>query len=333
MIRALTLGFLAVAISGCGPADAPDTGSQRGQSFLRCAEPLDDGREETFSLPPLVIQRSGYDVAIREIKRSLVVLGLLAGISQPIKATLENLDFFLEQFKGAGVQAILVAGGVGTLSTEVVPILDRLATAPVPILLVPGASENFDVFRRAIRQKRKTSPQLLDMTRVRRVRIGNHTIVSLPGYYRPYYLTAGERGCAYDIDDIEKTASLFEKGRINVVLSPTPPRGQGERAVDRSRVGVNIGCPDLPHMLKASGVRFGLFGYAVESGGHATLDDGETAVAPGVWRDGLFVQAGASEAVPITLVGQGRSVGMAQIVELSGARARYRTILAQAGKH
>ncbi len=320
-------------MTGCGASGEPDTGEKHGEPFLRCARPYDDGVLEKFRLPPLEVERNGHSVTVHGITRGLVVFGLLAGITEPTEANLKNVDFFLSQFKAAGVQSILIAGGLGRSADHVNAILDRLARAPVPILLSPGAEENFDIFRKAVETKRKTNPQLLDMTRVRRVRVNNVTVVSLPGHNKPFYLAAGKRGCAYDQDDLEKTASLFEKERTTVILAPSPPRGIGQRSVDRSRGGVNIGDTHLARVLASSRVRFGLFGYVYEAGGHATHDDSTTQAVPGVWQESLFLQAGTSEAVPISLVGEGRSVGMAQIVEFSGRRGRFRTILAGAGGH
>ena len=125
---------------------------------------------ERFRLPPLVVERQGYDVTVRGIERGLVVLGVLAGMTEPTAATKRNIAFFLEQFKAANVQAVLVPGGLGLAPEHVASILRQLANAPVPILVVPGADENLDVFRKIVATQRRETPQILDMTRVRRVR-------------------------------------------------------------------------------------------------------------------------------------------------------------------
>ena len=322
------LALLLVAASGCRSADEPKSGEQHGEDFLRCAEPYDDGSVERFRLPPLVVERDGYDVTIQGIERGLVVLGVMAGMNEPTEATIKNIAFFLEQFKAAKVQAILIPGGLGLPPEHVEALLGQLASAPVPVLVCPGAGESLDVFRKQITKKRQKNPQILDMTRVRRVRIGNVNIVSLPGYRRAFYLKAGERGCAYDKKDLTTTASLFQERLTNVLLSPTPPMGAGEHAVDRGRGNVNMGDRDLAEILNGNGIPFGLFGYVVESGGHATAMVGFTPARPAVWKDSLFLQAGSAEALPVSLIGGGRSVGMAHIVEFSGNRSRYRTLFA-----
>lgn len=321
-----TISVLLLLVAGCGRSSEPDTDKKDNQKFLRCAEPHDDGGKEEFRLPPLTVIRNGYEVQVQGIKRGLIVLGLIAGISEPTPRNMKNLDYLLSQFKEAGAQAIAVAGDVGLEEAHVDAILSGLAKAPVPVLVTPGAQESFDVFRRVIAKKRKTHPQLLDMSLVRRVRIGHITLVSIPGYHKPFYLAAGERGCAYVPKDLELTAALLDEKGPNVILSPSPPRGVGVHAVDRGRGGINIGDIELRRMLTEHNIPFGLFGHVIESGGNTTLADGRTPVQAGIWNESLFIQAGASEALPVTLVGKGRSAGMAQIVEISSARARYQTV-------
>ncbi len=326
MSRCLLISVLVLLATACGRSSEPDTGVREGQSFLRCAELYDDGEKEQFRIPPLTVERQGMDLSVHGIKRGLVVLGVLAGLDEASKDTFKNVDFFLEQFREAGAQAILVPGGLGREERHLAAILEQLAKAPVPLLLTPGAQENFDVFRRVIQRKKKAFPQLIDMTRVRRVHLGHLSIISLPGYYQPFYLSAGERGCSYQTEDLTATASLFEKKRPTVLLSPTPPRGSGTNAVDRGRGGFNIGDSELQEILIAGKCHFGIFGHLYESGGHTTLSDGRTAVAPGIWHPSLYIQAGSANALPTALVGEGRSVGMAQIVEFSAARGRFRTL-------
>jgi hypothetical protein len=323
----LIVGLLSILL-GCTVSGEPSNGELNGSRFLRCAALDSDGDTERFRMPPLTVERSGYNVEVSGITRGVVVAGLLAGIGDSTPRNLRNLEELLRQFKEASAQIILVAGGMGLLGERVQAIMDRFAKVPVPVLACPGAQENLDVFRSVLKKIRKTSPQVLDMTRVRRVKIGNVSIVSIPGYAKPFYLEAGPRGCSFLEDDLLESVGLAKADRMTVVLSPTPPRGMGMWAVDRGRGDVNIGDVQLSKALREAKIRFGLFGYSYESGGHATLDDGTTAVAPNVWQESLFVQAGSAGSEQSSLVGGGRSAGMGQIVEFSGGRARIRTIYA-----
>jgi hypothetical protein len=329
MIRLLPFAAVSLALlAGCRGPGEPPSGDGKGGPYLRCAPPGDDGVRETFKLPPLVITRDGYDLEIKGMDRGVVVLGLMAGLNEPGERTRENISFFLDRFRTAEVQAILVAGGVGLMERDVAQNLEALAAAPVPVLISPGAQESYDVLRDAVAAARKRAPQLIDMTLVRRARLGHISVISLPGYHNSYYLEAKERGCSYEPGDLSDVASLAETDRTTVLLSASPPRGKGPAAVDLGRGGVNIGDPALAGMMAGAGIGFGLFGHVYEAGGRATESDGVTPVAEGGWKESLFLQAGAVDAVPIRLADGGTSVGMAQIVEFSGPRGRFRTVMA-----
>jgi hypothetical protein len=311
---------------GCKSGE-PGKGEQKGGPYLRCAPTRDEGGEESYRLPPLSLERDGYDLEIKGTGGGTIVIGLLAGLDEAIPETLANVAFLLERFRAAGVQAIAVAGGVGLAEADVERNLSALAAAPVPVLVSPGAQESYDAFREAFKKLHAGKPQLVDMTAVRRVRIGHVTLLSLPGYANAFYLEAKERGCAYEAGDLGDVAALADRDRENVLLAASPPLGTCRCSVDRGRGGVNIGDPALGAMLRDRKIAFGLFGHVYEAGGRATLADSATGLGAGVWADSLFVQAGAASAVPVQLVDGGRSVGMAQIVELSGRRARYRTVM------
>ena len=266
--------MVAAAWSASCSDGAPGSGEQKGGPYLRCAPTRDDGVDETFHLPPLVLERDGYDLEIKGTGGGTVVLGVLAGFDVPLPATLTNTAFLLDRFRAAGVQAIAVAGGVGLAEADVERNLTALAAAPVPVLVSPGAGESYDALKAVFKRLHKARPQLVDMTAVRRVRLGHVTLISLPGYANAFYLEAKERGCAYEAGDLDDVAGLADRDRVNVILSASPPRGASVVSADRGRGGVNIGDPALAGMLAAKEIRFGLFGHVYEAGGHATLADG-----------------------------------------------------------
>jgi len=150
MLRATPLAIVSLMLVACGSPGDPGSGDQEGSPYLRCAPPIDDGVRESFKLAPLTVERDGHDMEIRGIQRGTVIIGLLAGIHEPNPVTLRNIEFFLDRFKAAGVQAVVVSGGVGLSESEVDANLGALAAAPVPVLVSPGAQESFDVLRNRI---------------------------------------------------------------------------------------------------------------------------------------------------------------------------------------
>lgn len=329
-LQSATLPVLAILLGaalGCGSSKEPESKTRHGETYLACASSGYEMPDERFKLPPLDLTRKGHLLEVRGIKKGTIKVGLLGGVLHGTPENLSNLRRLLGVLKKERIHIIAVAGGVGREKEDVAAILEELSKAPLPILIVPGAQENLDTLRSVIDDLRTSRPQIIDMTRTRKVRIGKLNIVSLPGYYRPFYLEAKHRGCSYDEGDLGQVEGLLEDEATNVLLSPTPPRGGSAAATDVGRGGINMGDPALARFLSRHGVDFGIFGYAYESGGHATTKDCITPAAPGVWNRSLYLQAGAVDATPIALVGGGRGAGMAQIVEFSSDSARFRTVL------
>jgi hypothetical protein len=82
-------------------------------------------------------------------------------------------------------------------------------------------------------------------------------------------------------------------------------------------------------MNAAVGVALGAFAHVDESGGRAQgsiPDGGVGSVAENVWTDRLWVNAGAADAVPHSMVKGGTSRGQAALVEFSDGRLRYKVI-------
>ncbi len=324
----LTVLFLLLLSAGCRGGSQPPSDRRDGHEFLRCADAQDDGRTEKISLPPLTAIRNGSDLKITGGDSAVVRVGLLAGLSDTAPETLTAIKYFLDRFKAARVQAIIVAGDTGRTESQIRTILDALAQAPIPILVIPGAQESFHGFRNAIAALRTTHPQIVDLTLVRRVFMKNICFLSLPGEQNPFYLEAGDQGCSYEPEDVTAIVSAAPSNMTAVLVSPTPPRGRGPAAADRGRGAVNIGDPAITDAMVDHEVRFGLHGHVVESGGSATPLSGEDPIPPGLWHTSFILQAGSASAAPVLMANGGRSAGMAHIVEFSGNRGRYRTLYA-----
>ncbi|MBN2528004.1 MAG: hypothetical protein JXR76_16560 [Deltaproteobacteria bacterium] len=317
------------AFTGCKGAGDPGSAKKNGKDFLKCADVSNDDPLEKINLPPLTLVRDGSDMKISGLSSSIVSIGLLAGIHDLTPKTEENIRFFMDQFKAAKVQAIVVVGGVGKTSRQIEKVLKALASAPIPILVTPGAQESFGALRATFKKLRKKYPQLIDLTWVRRVQIKQVNFISLPGYFNPFYLEARSQGCSYESAELNQLTELAMADKANVLLSATPPRGASEFAPDLGRGNVHIGDPELAKVLNDSPIRFGLFGHVYESGGNAVSPGKNAPLAQGIWHPSLYLQAGSADAIPVQLVDGGRTAGIAHIVDFSGHRARFKQILAR----
>ncbi|MBN2343916.1 MAG: hypothetical protein JXX29_17190 [Deltaproteobacteria bacterium] len=314
---------------GCKSATEPSSSQKNGNDFLKCADVAGDDNLEKISLPPLTLVRDDQDLKISGISSSIIAVGLLAGIHEMTPETEKNLNYYLDQFKAAKVQAIIVVGGVGKTQEQITNVLTALAKAPIPILVTPGSQASFGALRGAFKKLKQKYPQLVDLTQVRRVFMKHVNFISLPGYFNPFYLEARSQGCSYELKELQQITDLAMDDKTNVLLSATPPLGTGPNAPDMGRGNVNIGDPALRDELSDSPIKFALVGHVYESGGNAVAKGSTQSLPPGIWHPSIILQAGSADAIPVRLTNGGRTAGMAHIVDFSGHRARFKQILAK----
>lgn len=332
-IHRVTYIFTFIVISlffaGCKGASEPSSSSKNGDEYLKCAGASADSRVEKINLPPLTLVRDGQDLKISGLPSSIVSIGLLAGIHEITTESDRNLRFFFNQFKAAKVQAIVVVGGVGKTEQQMTEIFKLLGSAPVPVLITPGAQESYGALKAVFKKTHKKYPHLIDLTQVRRVMMNQVNFISLPGYFNPFYLEARSQGCSYEQSDLDQLRSLIIDDKANVLLSATPPRGTHPSAPDAGRGNVHIGDPALAQTLADSDIKFGLFGHVYEAGGYAVAKSKTHALTAGIWQPSMYLQAGSADALPVGLTNGGRVAGMAHIVDFSGHRARFKQIVAR----
>ncbi len=317
------LGCLAGAC--CSSSEDPPGGETHDEEFRRCAV-LDASGSESFERGRYRYERDGHELDVQGPKDGVAVIGALAGLEDASPASLSSLRRLLVRMKESSVEAIAVAGGIGTDQASAAAVLALLGQADVPILLVPGASEPIDAFREALEPARQAAPNLVDMGVTRIARLPDVVVLSLPGGPRAHELLAGEEGCGLTTEDIAAFGTLVEERPGALVVSATPPRQRGPAAIDLGRAGVSAGDPALAHALRKA--HFGVFGYVYESGGRGSDARGSKVVPPDAWVADLFLNVGAADALPRARNDGGFGGGMGAIVEIRGNRARHRLLYA-----
>ena len=325
-ISTLLLSSATLLFSSCRGSDEPGSSKKNGRSYLKCADIYPSLDNRTIQLGPLILTQKKRELKITGIPSSIIRIGLLAGIYDGSPETDKNINYFLDRFKAAKVQAIAVAGGVGTTKEQIIHTLVTLSKAPVPLLLTPGANESFPEFEKALQKVTPDYPQFIDMTRIRKVFMKQVVIISLPGYTNTYYLKAKEQGCSFDQDDISNIEDFTDNKHVAVLLSPTPPLGKGSAASDIGRLSINVGDADILKVMKDADIRFALSGIIYEAGGNAASIKDNAPVPKNIWSTSFLLQAGSAAATPVVKADKGRLSGMASIVEFSGNKGRYKII-------
>jgi hypothetical protein len=307
----------------CSSSEDPPSGEEADLEFRRCAV-LDASGNESFERGPWKYERDGHELDVRGPRDGIAKVGALAGLEDAGPDSLRGLGELVRRLGAAHVEAVVVAGGIGTDGASAQAVLDQLGALDVPVLLVPGTSEPIDALREALGKVRTRAPNLVDMGVVRVARLPDFTVVSLPGGAHPHELLAGDEGCGLTDEDIAGFGGLVRERPDALVVAATPPRQRGTGAIDLGRSGTPAGDPRVTAALTRA--RFGVFGTVYESGGRASDRRGGRSVAEGAWSEELFLNPGAADALARGMRDGALGPGMGAILEIRNGKARFRVI-------
>lgn len=323
-MRAGALLALALGAAACCSSSAdPPSAEQADLEFRRCAV-LDASGTESFERGPYKYEREGHELDVTGPRDGTAKVGALAGLEDAGAGSLAAIGELVGRLRAAQVEAVVVAGGIGSDEASAEAVLAKLAAFEVPVLLVPGTSEPIDDMREALERARTKAPNLVDLGIVRVARLPDFTAVSLPGGAHPHELLAGDEGCGLTDEDVEAFGALVRERPEALVVSATPPRQRGPAAIDLGRSGAPAGDPRVTAAVARA--RFGVFGTIYESGGRASDRRGGKVVGEGAWEPELFLNPGAADALPRGMRDGSLGPGMGAILEIHDGKARFRMV-------
>ncbi len=290
-----------------------------------CAAPwTDHGPKRTGKLGEWSFEAQGTRWSGRsDAEHGRLVIGALADVEEATPENLENLRRALAWFQRSEARLIVALGDLGDDAATIAKVLRATASAGVPVLALPGNQEGRGAWRAAMVELADV-PEIVDLTAVRLVELGDVAFVSLPGYHDPRYVHAGD-ACVYSTEDVEGLEEIFgaSKAAHRVILAHGPPQQAGRTGLDYTLEHVNVGDVRLDQALKRAQVPFGLFANIREAGGRATDARGLAVVPAGARSPSLYVNVGAIDAVRWEMNEGPESTGMASIVSLSGGQAYF----------
>jgi len=299
----------------------------RGGKTAGCLGPYtEEGDRTALDLPGGRWVRRGARVE-GELAATSVTLGLVADVKRADPDTLDNLRHFMGEFRKAGVAAVLVPGDVAETTAGIRDSLDVLATAVVPVLVIPGNRESQAKYRRAMDAALQRHDNLIDMTRVRLVDTNRFAVVSLPGYYDARY-THAKDGCLYEPADVAALAAVVAKasGRPRILMAHSPPKASGKGAIDWADADANVGDPAITKLLSGGSFEVGVYANLHETGGRAARGDLKTRVRPDRWVPDIHLVTGSANAMPWPMLDGRVSTGMAGLLDVKGGKVRYRIL-------
>ncbi len=308
------------------PAPPGAPASVSGQSAPDCVGPFtESGPATEVKVDGRTFRQQGATLTLTEPDQSReIVFGVLANLMEPTGENLFNDQRYLKFFADAKAQAILVAGDTGDSREETMGTVEPLAKSGLPVLVIPGNHEGRTAFRSALDALHAKYPNVVDMTRIRLVRFGAASVVSLPGYYDARFLNQGPAGCQYFKEDVSALAPIIAAATQPVVLlSHAEPYGHGHEAIDAFKDG-NAGDWNLTAFLRTHPVPFGVAANILEAGGRAT-DLDSNLIREGAFVPRLYLNPGEADSTAWNLNDGTTSHGMVATLTIHGSLAAYQT--------
>lgn len=280
------------------PAPAPAPPPERADAA--CAAPIElKPSEPTPASTPV---RIGSRAALRSGSRltftdadadGKLVLGVLGPINEDSGANQIALQKYLTFFKAEKADAIVVTGDVGESSASITRVLEKLATGKIPVLAVIGNRECESDFTEGVTAAQAKNPNIVNLNSLRVVSFPEATLVSLPGYHDPNFISCA-KGCRYYKTTVDEVIQTAKAAKTPVILvSHGPPHGQGSQALDYApNAGGNVGDPDVLRAVREGAIAFGLFSNIKEAGARATDAEGSTLIQPNTPSKALYLNPG-----------------------------------------
>ncbi len=292
---------------------------------FKCPAPFDTIKSpRTLQFGDKSYKHTGYKLEIQSPDADdRIVLGVLSAIKDASPETLANLKRAFAAFKKAGVEWVVVNGDLSLEEEGLEGVFDALGASGLPTVVLIGNAESKGSFGRVFLEKEKTFPNLVNGGWVRQIVLDDAELWTMPGYYDRKFVRQGA-GCVYGKADVDALGRLKPTGKGPVVLvSHGPPRSVGNGGIDWMKTANNVGDPALQAFIVDKGIRFGIFGHILESGGAVMGADMRSKIEAKTEMTDLFVNAGSASASAETL-NDGRVVhGMAMIITMAAGKAQY----------
>lgn len=256
-------------------------------------------------------------------KPKLLKVGIISATKDDREPTMAAVDGFLAWFDAAKVDLILANGDLASNEFEMEAIFRRLAKSGRLVLAMTGNTESCGSFNKLAAKTFLDHPGFINGNWVRRIELSGGTLLTVPGYYDRRFTHRGG-AATYDQDDMAALAGMAAGAPGPVILtSHGPPKMSGKHGIDLATDAGHVGCQHMADFIESEKIAFGLFGHILEAGGTGSDRLGAAKLGPGAWHKSLFVNAGSANPDPWSMNDGSTSWGMAMIVEIDGARARY----------
>lgn len=307
------------------PATPPPAAAPGPTADRECAAPIEIAPALDVKLGQRTATQTGYKLTFSDKDQDgTLVLGVLGPVNEDSGENLVNIRKYNEFFKQQKADGVVVTGDVGETADGIARALVALAEPGLPVFVVVGNRECRAEFTNGVLQAQKTASNIVNLNQVRAVEFPEATLVSLPGYHDPNYMSC-RTGCQNYKSTADEVIRVAKEAQNPVILvSHAPPLGEGSQALDAASAGGNVGNPEVNRAIQEGNIRFGFFSNIKEAGGRAVDSaQGTTLVQQDKPSKQLYLNPGPADAVGWDMNDSTKSAGMAAVFKLKGEEATW----------
>lgn len=280
---------------------------------------------------PLAVKAGSHSYEIRgstlvqldKDEDQILRIGIISAIKDDRDATQTAVRELIEWLQREKMDVLVANGDLASNEFEMETVFKLLAGSGVLVVASAGNTESCGSFNNIAEKTFAAHENFVNGNWVRRLELDDGTLLTLPGYYDKRFAHTG--GAAkYKEADVETLSEIAEGAPgIKILVSHGPPKMTGRHGIDIITDGTHVGDQAMAELIDDLGIRFGLFGHILESGGRGTDAAGKKRQTQGKWAKSLFVNAGTANPDPWPMLDGSTGYGMGMFVEVKGKRARY----------
>jgi len=250
--------FLFTTSCGRGCNDVPSGLRVGGETpYVRClsAEPPSSRQ---WRVGNLSLEIENRELIINGLPQSMVI----AAYSGPAFSPTSPERVF-QRMKKVGPHIGLMIGGLGDDLKTAIRTLDLASDLGFPTLVLAGGRDYYSHLLSAFSSlSEKQKKLVIDITALRKIRIGRETLIPVAGAGEGRY-SLGPEACGFGSDDLEQISDELDtfKEERPWLISWEVPKIDGLPSVGKTTTGLDVGNEVLGEFAKDIGVFRGIFAW------------------------------------------------------------------------
>ncbi len=307
---------------------APPPPAPEPRADKECAAPIDPGPVTELKFGERAAKQTGARLTFTDKDTDgALTFGVLGPVNEDSGLNILAIRKYVKFFQDEKADAIVVTGDVGEVAGGIGRVLEELGGSKLPVFVIIGNRECRAEYTDGLNAAKAKAPNIVNLNEVRVIEFPELTLVSLPGYHDPNYITC-KTGCQYVKSTVAEVVRVAKEAKTPVALvAHGPPHGNGNQALDFAGAGGNVGDRAITAAITEGNIAFGLFSNIKEAGGRATKDaDGTQLAKEGEASKTLFLNPGPADTMGWDMNDSTKSVGMAAIFTLKEGQGSFKML-------